>query len=1189
LIRRLTDLAMRRLMDCEGSDPSELLFASSNRKRRSKGAPKKVSALKREIDARQLSEEFRITFQLPNTERLDGKVECYLWTPFNKKYRFGKLYLSQNFCCFESHVSGLVNLVIPLRSVSRVEKTLSPPGGSSDDQAIAIKMRKTENDTKTSKFSRVSQCLGEEFVFVQLPDRDFVVERLAELLANTKEPKSHKSSKVLQKNEVIAHKTSALSDDSSKNIDATTDDAKCLSTWEPCEALMHTFYEKVDRMSEATKEILWEKHFSNFGRGVSMFRTQELYGDLLIKGIPDKLRCEVWMTLSGAVHEKIAHGNGYYASMVEQSSSAPKTLANDEIERDLHRSLPEHPAFQAKHDGSVIGRRSSSDNLKSKRKNTIEGGIGINALRRVLTAYAHRNPNIGYCQAMNIVTSVLLIYCNEEDAFWLLVAICERLLPDYYNSKVVGALVDQGVLEDLVKSELPQLHERLENLGMIQMISLSWFLTVFLSVLPYQTAVYVMDGFFCDGARVIFQLALTVLARNEDFLMNCTDDGDAMMKLSSFFGEVIRGDRNDIFDPPPNKNDKELDQCGYGDNNSICRLLLEAYNKYPHLARIGLEKQRLHHRLQVVQNLEDSQRKNVIRSIQTDFGDGAVSNDCASKLSNEELKAIYAYVKNAQLARVANPHLFHEVSNADQSTPYYDMYKIDFPSFSELHKLLSLWDGETNDDEHEVSMGEVLAERTFRLMDTNVDGLLNFKELIQILEILCKADHVKKLKLFYCLHLPGLVLPGELDENVINEKSESREKSNLTDKSSSENSGVDEVDGKEDEKSKTFHSSDKKDDTPSVSACEVACDAEAFFTATETTLTQLAKELKQPDQDGKYPNTFSNSFTNDNTSRSTGGKIRHIPNGETSSLKSLVDRIFDSTNSYENQSQPVDEIDNDSKCASPDVASEFGRAKPKKKLPPLPRKNFLHLWRTLHNLFEYNLFNTTNMNKNNDNLKDSNTDNLLLHISSINDEFGSHGKTIQDQLYQSITMVGTILLQIGEVGQRVKETQMKEKISDHRKFSRSKSGDDKIEKRKENESIEEKDRFSRMVPASYSCYDIAASQEIKSSNETSSSENESIKEISEDKNTRENINAVKNEASQPKDNLSDKTSLIDPDDWSITFEQFLASILNESCLVAFFDQKIDILKQLKVYHSDKLLKRQESVVPITGSKSIFYV
>lgn len=66
--------------------------------------------------------------------------------------------------------------------------------------------------------------------------------------------------------------------------------------------------------------------------------------------------------------------------------------------------------------------------------------------------------------------------------------------------------MDQGVFEDLTRAFLPLLYEHMQDLGVISTISLSWFLTLFLSVMPFDSAVVLVDCFFYEGIKVIFQV-----------------------------------------------------------------------------------------------------------------------------------------------------------------------------------------------------------------------------------------------------------------------------------------------------------------------------------------------------------------------------------------------------------------------------------------------------------------------------------------------------------------------------------------------------------------------------------------------------------------------------------------------------------------------------------------------------------
>uniref|UniRef100_A0A8C3APE3 TBC1 domain family member 8 n=1 Tax=Cyclopterus lumpus TaxID=8103 RepID=A0A8C3APE3_CYCLU len=442
--------------------------------------------------------------------------------------------------------------------------------------------------------------------------------------------------------------------------------------------------------SEQLKERLWEDHFSEFGRGVHMFRTDKIQR-LVAMGIPESLRGELWMTLSDATSELESH-QGYYTSMVQKSMGL-SSLATEEIERDLHRSLPDHPAFQ--------------------------NPTGIAALRRVLTAYAHRNPKIGYCQSMNILASVLLLYAKEEEAFWLLVAVCERMLPDYFNRRVIGAQVDQSVFEELIRDRLPELAECVPDLSALSSASLSWFLTLFLSVLPFHSAVCVVDCFFVHGIKAIFQLGLAALDANMAALSASTDDGQALMILSRLIFTSLRVMRGNA------QTHRSATRGRCSSNTNISDLINESYERFGDLTVKQIERLRCRHRIRVLQAHEDTTKDNALRVVTPDVS-----------ISAENLSAVYDLFKTEH---------FISLYWGDGSSR---QYRLDRPQFKSLYGLLAPWPGDSN--QH----ADTLADRTFTLLDQDGDSLVTFRDFTGWLDTLYCAELSEKIRLLFRLHIP---------------------------------------------------------------------------------------------------------------------------------------------------------------------------------------------------------------------------------------------------------------------------------------------------------------------------------------------------------------------------------------------------------------------------------------------------
>ncbi|KAG5980959.1 hypothetical protein E4U55_003440 [Claviceps digitariae] len=292
------------------------------------------------------------------------------------------------------------------------------------------------------------------------------------------------------------------------------------------------------------------------------------------KGIPPDWRGAAWFYYAGgpAILAKYA---GLYEKLLHQSA---KLVDIEAIERDLHRTFPDNiqfkPSAQSSHsadsnserNSQITMTRSSADEDRPRPgpppANANEPPI-ITSLRRVLHAFSIYNPRIGYCQSLNFLAGLLLLFVEtEEQCFWLLNVITIIYLPGTHDMSLEGSKVDLGVLMTELRESMPSVWDKIggelenlptaaarpstgksmrmvrpmlrrrdyqnnrvstERLPPITLCMTAWFMSCYIGTLPIETTLRVWDVFFYEGSKTLFRIALAIFKTGENEIKSVKD------------------------------------------------------------------------------------------------------------------------------------------------------------------------------------------------------------------------------------------------------------------------------------------------------------------------------------------------------------------------------------------------------------------------------------------------------------------------------------------------------------------------------------------------------------------------------------------------------------------------------------------------------------------------------------------
>ncbi|XP_071527959.1 growth hormone-regulated TBC protein 1-A-like [Panulirus ornatus] len=291
----------------------------------------------------------------------------------------------------------------------------------------------------------------------------------------------------------MAHRTSdsSISNSRLSDIDEYGFERPPDFDYQTYEEFMSRYLTVLTRRARKWAHLLGAKE--TVGRGLKVKR-------YVRKGIPMKHRGKMWMEVSGGRRKMDAHP-GYYQRLLEAPLNEDLV---ESIKVDVPRTFPDNIYFRDYKEGK------------------------LSSLYNVLVAFSHHNKKIGYCQGLNYIAGLLLIITKEEECtFWLLNALMEDLLPEYYTPDMVGVLTDIKVLEALVKERAPLVWKHINHYGLTWgLLTTKWFICLFAEVLPIETVLRIWDCIFYEGNKVLMRVAITLVLSNQEKILMSQDFGD---------------------------------------------------------------------------------------------------------------------------------------------------------------------------------------------------------------------------------------------------------------------------------------------------------------------------------------------------------------------------------------------------------------------------------------------------------------------------------------------------------------------------------------------------------------------------------------------------------------------------------------------------------------------------------------